>query len=184
MDTIVGIIVLGIIGLVVFKIYKAGSRPKEEDVLERWSAHLPGGAESGDDFLNRVETELYDRNPAFQKSRSNFMGKMMTNGQPMVRVTFDTIHSCYISYDAVGKDLCLSYALHKKNSILYLVPWLGPILFRILEVIFLNERNGLLAFTAVTLDCTRKVTDALIDELDLDRSAVKIKEASGVLGPL
>ncbi len=173
-----------VIGLVIMTVLRLSGRPKEEDVLERWSALLPGQAISGGEFLLQVEQELADRNPEFQQSQMNFVGKVGTSGQPGIKVKYDMVQSCFISYETVGKDLHLSYALHQKKSILYVIPIFGPILFRLLNVIYLHERNKLLAFTAVTIDCAKKVTDNLIDELDLDRNTVKIKEASGVLGPI
>ena len=114
----------------------------------------------------------------------NVVGKVGTAGQSAIQVQYDVIQSCFISYGTVGKDLHLNYALHQKKGILYVIPIFGPILFRLLNVIYLHERNKLLAFTVVTIDCVKKVTDNLIDELGLDRNTVKIKEASGVLGPL
>ncbi|MHB8858310.1 MAG: hypothetical protein ACYC6Z_02330 [Thermoleophilia bacterium] len=173
-----------IIGLGIVTVLRLSGRPKEEDVIERWSALLPGQAISGGEFLLQVEQELADRNPEFQQSQMNFVGKVGTTSQPGIKVKYDVIQSCFISYETVGTDLNLNYALHQKKSILYVIPIFGPILFRALNVIYLHERNKLLAFTAVTIDCVKKVTDNLIDELDLDRDVVKIKEASGVLGPL
>ena len=114
----------------------------------------------------------------------NFVGKLGATRTSAIKVTHDMVHSCFISYEVVGKDLHLNYALHQKKSVLYAVPFLGWILYHMLNVVYLQERNKLLAFTAVTIDCVKKVTDNLIDELGLDRASVKIKEASGVLGPL
>lgn len=173
-----------IIGLVIATVIRLSGRPKEEDVIERWSALLPGQAISGGEFLLQVESELSERHSDFKQSQSNFVGKVGGTGQPSIKVTHDLVHSCFISYETLGKDLHLNYALHQKKSILYVIPIFGPILFRLLNVIYLHERNKLLAFTAVTVDCAKRVTDNLIDELGLDRDAVKIKEASGVLGPL
>ena len=165
-------------------VLRLSGQPKEEDVIERWSALLPGQAISGGEFLIQVEQELTDRNPDFQQAQMNFVSKVGTTGQPGIKIKYDVVQSCFISYETVGKDLHLNYALHQKKSILYVVPIFGPILYRLLNVIYLHERNKLLAFTAITIDCVKKVTDNLIDELDLDRGTVKIKEASGVLGPL
>ena len=173
-----------IIGLVIATVLRMSGRPKEEDVIERWSALLPGSAASGGEFLLQVEQELADRNPEFQQSQMSFVGKVGTPGQPAIKIKYDMVQSCFISYETVGNDLHLNYALHQKKSILYVIPIFGPILFRLLNVIYLHERNKLLAFTAVTIDCVKKVTDNLIDELDLDRDAVKVREASGSLGPL
>ena len=94
------------------------------------------------------------------------------------------VHSCFIGYEVVGKDLHLNYALHQKKSVLYTIPLFGWILYHMLNVIYLQERNKLIAFTVVTIDCVKKVTDNLVDELGLDRDDVKIKAASGALGPL
>lgn len=173
-----------IVGLVIVTVLRLSGRPKEEEVIERWSALLPGQAVSGGEFLIQIEQELAERNPEFQQSQMNFVGKVGILGQLAIKVKYDTVQSCFISYETVGKDLHLNYALHQKKSILYVIPIFGPILFRLLNVIYLHERNRLLAFTAVTIDCVKKVTDDLIDELDLDRNTVKIKEASGILGPL
>ena len=145
---------------------------------------LPGQAISGGEFLLQIEQELADRNSVIEQSQTNFVGKVGTTGQPAIKVKYDMVHSCFISYETVGKDLHLNYALHQKKTIFYVIPIFGPILFRLLNVIYLHERNKLLAFTAVTIDCVKKVTDNLIDELGLDRDSVRIKEASGLLGPL
>lgn len=179
-----GILVVIIIGLVIVTFFRLSGRPKEEDVIERWSALLPGQAESGGEFLLQVEQELAERDPAFQQSQTDFVGKLGVSGQPAIKVNYDLVYSCFISYEIVGQDLHLSYALHEKKSIIYLIPIFGRILSHMLNVIYLQERNKLLAFTASTIDCVKKVTDNLIDELGLDRDSVKIKEASGVLGPL
>lgn len=173
-----------IIGLVAVTVLRLSGRPKEEDVIERWGALLPGQAVSGGEFLLQVEQELTDRNPEFQQSQMNFVSKVGTSGQAAIKVKYDLVQSCFISYETVGNDLHLNYALHQKKSILFVIPIIGPILFRLLNVIYLHERNKLLAFTAVTVDCVKTVTDNLIDELGLDRDTVKIKEASGVLGPI
>lgn len=173
-----------IIGMAIATVLRLSGRPKEEEVIERWNALLPGQAVSGGEFLLQMEQELANRNPEFQQSQVNFVGKVGVTGQSAIKVKYDMVQACFISYETVGKDLHLNYALHQKKSILYVIPIFGPILFRLLNVIYLHERNKLLAFTAVTIDCVKKVTDNLIDELDLDRDTVKIKEASGVLGPL
>lgn len=179
-----GVFWILVIGLVIMTVLRLSGRPKEEDVLERWSALLPGQAISGGEFLLQLEAELSDRHSGFKQSQMNFVGKVGGSGQAAIKVTYDMVHSCFISYETLGKDLHLNYALHQKKGILYVIPIFGPILFRLLNVIYLHERNKLLAFTAVTVDCVKQVTDNLIDELGLDRDNVKIKEASGVLGPL
>jgi hypothetical protein len=173
-----------VVGLVIVTILRLSGRPKEEDVIERWSALLPGQAISGGEFLLQLEEELSDRHSDFKQSQMSFVGKVGGTGQPAIKVTYDMVHSCFVSYESLGRDLHLNYALHQKKSILYAVPIFGPMFFRLLNVIYLHERNKLLAFTAVTIDCVKTVTDNLIDELGLDRDSVKVKEASGVLGPL
>ncbi|MBI5870074.1 MAG: hypothetical protein HZB44_03830 [Actinobacteria bacterium] len=179
-----GFLMVVLIGLGIVTIIRLSGRPKEEDILERWSALLPGQAISGGEFLLQVEQELINRNPDFKQTQMNFMGKLGATGVAAIKVSYDMVHSCFISYEVVGKDLHLNYALHLKKSALYAVPIFGWILYHMLNVVYLHERNRLIAFTAVTIDCVKKVTDNLIDELGLDRDAVKIKEASGVLGPL
>jgi hypothetical protein len=114
----------------------------------------------------------------------NFVGKLGVAGGSAIKVSHDLVHSCFVDYEVIGKDLHLNYALHRKKSILYAIPIFGWFLAHMLNVVYLHERNKLIAFTAVTLDCVKKVTDNLVDELGLDRNSVKIKEASGVLGPL
>ena len=179
-----GFLVIVLIGLGIVTVIRLSGRPKEEDVLERWSALLPGQAISGGEFLLQLEQELTDRHSDFKQSQMNFVGKLGATGTSAIKVTHDMVHSCFISYEVVGTELNLNYALHQKKSVLYAVPFLGWILYHMLNVVYLQERNKLLAFTAVTIDCVKKVTDNLIDELGLDRASVKIKEASGVLGPL
>lgn len=179
-----GFLVIVLIGFGVATLVRLSGRPREEDVLERWSALLPGQAVSGGEFLLQVEQELADRNPEFKQSHMNFVGKLGVAEGSAVKVSHDLIHSCFVGYEAVGKDLHLNYALHHKKSILYVIPIFGWILAHMLNVVYLQERNKLIAFTAVTLDCVKKVTDNLVDELGLDRDSVKIKEASGVLGPI
>lgn len=179
-----GFLVIVLIGFGIVTLVRLNGRPKEEDVLERWSALLPGQAVSGGEFLLQVEQELADRNPEFKQSQTNFMGKLGATGGSVIKVSHDMVHSCFIGYEVVGKDLHLNYALHLKKSVLYAVPIFGWILYHMLNVVYLHERNKLIAFTAVTIDCVKKVTDNIIDELGLDRDSVRIKEASGVLGPL
>lgn len=179
-----GFLVVVLIGLGIVTIVRLNGRPKEEDVMERWSALLPGQAVSGGEFLLQVESELSDKHSDFKQSQMNFVGKVGGSGQAAIKVTYDMVHACFISYETLGKDLHLNYALHQKKSALYTVPFLGWILYHMLNVVYLHERNKLLAFTAVTVDCVKKVTDNLIDELGMDRDSVKIKEASGVLGAL
>ncbi|MHB0914591.1 MAG: hypothetical protein ACYC4M_02765 [Thermoleophilia bacterium] len=184
MDQIFGFFFVVLVIVTVIKLAKLGGRPREEEVLERWSALLPEQAVSGGEFLIQVESELADRNSSFQQAQFTFTEGLGSNGQPAIKVNYSSVYSCFISYETVGKDLHLNYALHQKSSMLYAIPIFGPILYRWLNVIYLHERNKLIAFTAVTIDSVKKVTDNLIDELGLDRDNVKIKEASGVLGPL
>lgn len=179
-----GFLAIVLIGLGIVTVIRLSGRPKEEDVLERWSALLPGQAISGGEFLLQVEQELTDRNSEFKQSQMAFMGKLGAKGGEAIKVSYDMVHSCFIGYEVVGKDLHLNYALHLKKSVIYAVPIFGWVLYHMLNVVYLQERNKLLAFTAVTLDCVRNVTDNLSDELGLSRDDVKIKEASGVLGPL
>ncbi|MDO8736403.1 MAG: hypothetical protein Q7K29_04900 [Thermoleophilia bacterium] len=58
-----GFLVILLIGLGIVTVIRLSGRPKEEDVLERWSALLPGQAISGGEFLLQLEQELTDRNP-------------------------------------------------------------------------------------------------------------------------
>ncbi|MCL4473897.1 MAG: hypothetical protein M1455_08170 [Actinobacteria bacterium] len=179
-----GLFVIVLIGFGIATLIRLSGRPKEEDVLERWSALLPGQAISGGEFLLQVEQELTERNPEFKQSQMDFMGKLGAKGGEAIKVSHDMVHSCFIGYEVVGKDLHLNYALHLKKSVFYAIPFFGWVLAHMLNVVYLHERNKLIAFSAVTLDCVRKVTENLSDELGLSRDDVKIKAASGVLGPL
>lgn len=96
---VVVLIVLGIVTM-----FRLSGRPKEEDVMERWSALPPGQAISGGEFLLQVEPELSDRHPDFKQSQMNFVGKVGGSGQPAIKVTYDMVHTCFISYETLGKD--------------------------------------------------------------------------------
>jgi len=184
MEEFFGFLLVVLVVITVIKLFMLTGRPREDEVIERWSAHIPGQSTVGDEFMLQVENELAERNPSFQQSQTSFTDGMGSAGQPAIKVNYNSVYSCFISYETVGQDLCLNYALHQKSSILYAIPIFGPLFYRWMNVIYLHERNKLIAFTSVTIDCARKVADNIVEELGIDKDSVKIKEASGVLGPL
>lgn len=173
--------------LISFIIYKLSKYTmlKEDEVIERWGTLLPGQAESGNVFLDSIDTELDRRNPSFSKGRIQYLEKLPTfSGQPAIKIKYDMTHSCYISYEAVGTDLHLSFVLLEKKSIFYAIPIFGTLLYHWFNVVYVHERNSLIAFTSVVMDCVKEITDELIDELGLDRASINVQAASGALGPL
>lgn len=175
----------GLIILIIVAVVRAflGSGPREDEVVERWSTLLPGRAENGKEFLDLVEAELDARNSPFKGFVIALGAGLTSSGQPAIKVVFSHVYSSFVSYEQVGKDLHLTWALHEKTTWLYSIPFIGPVLYRWWNVVSLHDRNKLLAFSEFTLDCTRNVAESLMDKFNIDKTK-RIKESSGKLGPL
>jgi len=173
-----------IIGGIIFVISRlAGSKSNEDEAMERWSALLPGRAESGTEFLDMVNTELEVKSNPFNTHNVKIGGSLATPGQPAIRIYQNNVYSCFISYEEVGKDLHITWTLHEKTSWLYSIPLIGSILYGWWHVVSLRDRNKLLAFSAFTKSCAENVVDSLMDKYNLDKSKLN-RATSGKLGPL
>lgn len=191
LDLILGVISLffyaifiGIIALVVLtiaRISNVSGRPIEENVVQRWGAYLPGQKQAGEEFLSLADDEFAKRRAPFSQERINF--GLAGQGGPALRIIYSSVYSSYITYEATGEDLSLHYVLYRKGSWFYSIPWLGPIVFRLLNVIYVHEHNRLIGFATVTIECAKEAAATLMDKLDVDKTK-RIKESSGQLGPL
>lgn len=175
----------GLVVLVIVAVIRAlsGSGPREDEVAERWSALIPGRRDSGQEFLDLVQAELDARNSLFNGFGMALGAGLTSAGQPAIRIVYNTVFSCFISYEQVGKDLHLTWTLHEKTTWLYSIPFIGPMLYRWWSVVSILDRNKVLAFSAFTLDCTRNVAESLMDKFKIDKTG-RLKESSGKLGPL
>lgn len=191
LDLIFGLITLffyavffGIFALIVLSIIRitnVSGRPVEENVVQRWGAYLPGQKQAGEEYLSLADQEFTNRNTPFAKERINF--GLAGQGGPALRIIYSSVYSSYITYEATGNDLSLHYVLYRKGSWFYAIPWIGPIVYRLLNVIYVHEHNKLIGFATVTIECAKEAAGTLMDKLDVDKSK-RIKESSGQLGPL
>ncbi|MBE0448943.1 MAG: hypothetical protein IBX64_12790 [Actinobacteria bacterium] len=170
-----------LIVLIIIRVINVSGRPVEENVVQRWGAYLPGQKQAGEEYLTLCEQEFSKRKTNFSQERINFgLGKQ---AGPAVRIVFSKVYSTYITYEATGEDLSLHYVLYRKGGWFYAIPWVGLILYRLLNVIYVHEHNRLIGFASVTIDCAKEAAGTLMDKLDVDKSK-RIKESSGQLGPL
>ncbi len=172
---------IAVVALSIYRVLNLSGRPVEENVIQRWGTYLPGHAQAGEDYLALADEEFAGRKTIFQKERMNF--GLRGQGQPAIKIQFSSVYSCYITYEPTGTDLSLHYILYRKNSLFYQVPYFGPILFKITNVIFVQDHNRLIGFGSVTIDCAKEAAKTLMDKLDMD-STDRIKESSGQLGPI
>ncbi|MHB8871909.1 MAG: hypothetical protein ACYC5G_05645 [Candidatus Doudnabacteria bacterium] len=177
-------IFLGIGTLLVFSIIRiinVSGRPVEENVVQRWGAYLAGQNQAGEEYLSLAEQEFTNRSTTFPMERIEFGGR--SRSVPALRIKYSSVYSSYITYEVTGVDLSLHYVLYRKGSWFYAIPWVGIIVFRLLNVIYVHEHNKLIGFASVTIDSAKEAAGTLMDKLDVDKTK-RIKESSGQLGPL
>lgn len=172
---------IALIVLTIVRISNVSGRPVEENVVQRWGAYLSGQKQAGEEYLSLADQEFINRGSPFTKERINF--GLAGQGGPAIRVIYSTIYSSYISYEVIGNDLSLHYVLYRKGSWFYAIPGIGPIVYRLLNVIYVHEYNKLIGFASMTIDCAKEAAGTLMDKFDMDKSK-RIKESSGQLGPL
>ena len=172
---------LALIVLTIIRISNVSGRPVEENVVQRWGAYLPGQKQAGEEYLSLAEEEFSKRNTSFGMERISF--GLTGQGGPAIRIVFSSVHSSYITYDAIGDDLTLHYVLYRKNSWFYAIPWIGPLVYRLLNIVYVHEYNKLNGFASLTIDCAKEAAGTLMDKFDIDKTK-RIKESSGQLGPL
>ncbi|MHB8142998.1 MAG: hypothetical protein ACYDGX_04975 [Thermoleophilia bacterium] len=174
-------LVVAIVVLSIARILNLSGRPVEENVIQRWGAYLPGHVSAGEDYLRLADEEFAGRKTSFAKERMNF--GLRGQGQPALQIKFSSVYSCYITYEPTGVDLNLHYILYRKSSMFYEIPYIGPLFYRLTNVISVQDHNRLYGFGSVTIDCAKEAASALMDKLDMDKAG-RIKESSGQLGPL
>lgn len=162
-------------------ISKSGIIP-EEEIIERWSAFLTDQADKADEFLTMVESELDVRGCPYDIGKKTFMTGFVKSN-PFVKIKLNFAYSCYVGYEAVGKDIYLTWSIREKISFIYRIPLLGPVLYRIFHVVSFIDRNKLLAFASFTKDCTENAVEAMADKYKIEKPKMA-KASSGKLGPL
>lgn len=165
--------------VIIASFIRFSNTPKENEVLERWSAFLTGQVESDEEFLSLIETELDARDCPYDFNAIS----LGISGDRAIRVNFSYKFNAFISCETIGKDLQITWILHEKPSWLYGIPFIGPALYRIWNIVTVVDRNQLLAFGAFTKSCTENVVDSIMDEHDLDKTRL-VRQSSGKLGPL
>jgi len=170
-----------VIVLVVVTVLRLSSQPKEGNVVQRWSAYIPGQKQVGDEYLSLAEQEFTKRKTGLSKERVNF--GLAGKGGPALRIIYSPTYSSYITYETTGDDISLHYILYRRGDWFYGIPMIGPILFRLLNNIYVHDHNKLIGFASMTIDCAKEAGGTLMDKFDMDKSK-KIKESSGQLGPL
>lgn len=181
MLSITGIFWILIIVLIVATILRLTKNLKEENVVQRWGAYLPGQNQAGEEYLALAEQEIAKRNTNFSKERINF--GLTGQGGPALRIVYSPTYSSYLTYDITGDDLFLHYVLYRRGDWFYSIPFLGKILFRLFKNIYVHDHNKLIGFASVTIDCAKEAAGNLMDKFSMDKSK-RIKESSGLLGPL
>ena len=166
--------------LVVAALRMSGSRPKEENVIQRWGAYLPGKKEAGEEYLELAEKEFTGRNTDLSHERINF-GLAGKDG-PAIRIKYSPTYSSYITYDTTGDDLTLHYVLYRRADFLYAIPMVGWMFFRLFHNVFVHDHNKLISFASMTIDCAKEAAGDLMDKFNMDRT--KIRPSSGKLGAL
>ncbi len=182
MLSLTGIFWILIIVLIVATILRLTKNLKEENVVQRWDAYIPGKKEAGEEYLTLAEQEYSRRNADFSRERINF--GLQGKGAPALRIVYNSLYSSYFTYETTGDDLTLHYILYRKNGgLFYQIPLLGRALFRLLNAIYVHEHNKLIGFASMTIDCAKEAAGSLMDKFDMDK-AKKLKPSSGLLGPL
>jgi len=171
---------IAVVVLSVIRILNLSGRPVEENVVERWGTYLPGHADAGEDYLTLADEEFDGRKTGFQKERMNF--GLRGQGQPAIKIKFNAIYHCFITYEPTGTDLNLHYIMYRKINMFYQVPYFGPVIFKLMNIMFVQDQNRLMGFGAVTIDCAKEAASTLMDQLDVDKTD-KIRDSSGQLGP-
>lgn len=172
---------VAVVVLSIVRILNLSGRPAEKNVIQRWGSYLPGHAAAGEDYLALADEELTGRKTSFQKERTNF--GLRGQGQPAVMIKFSSVYSAYFTYEATGTDLYLHYILYRRYSLFYEMPYFGPTLYRIMDVVSVQDHNRLIGFASVTIDCAKEAAMTLMDKLEIDKTG-RIRESSGQLGPL
>src|SRR3989304_872336 len=91
-----------LIVLIVATVLRLSKSPKEENVVQRWGAYIPGQKQAGDEYLALAEQEFAKRNTNFSKERINF--GLTGQGVPALRIVYSPTYSSYITYDITGDD--------------------------------------------------------------------------------
>lgn len=170
-----------IIVLIVATILRLSNSPKEENVVQRWGAYIPGQKQAGEEYLELAQQELINRGTGLHNERINF--GLVGKGSPALRIVFSPTYSSYITYETSGDDLFLHYILYRKGDWFYSIPFVGKILFRLFKNIYVHDHNRLIGFASMSIDCAKEAAGNLMDKFNLDKSK-RIKESSGQLGPL
>lgn len=170
-----------IIVLIVATIFRLTKNLKEENVVQRWGAHLPGRKDAGEEYLDLAEQEFIQRGTALKNERINF--GLTGQGASALRIVYSPTYSSYITYDITGDDLFLHYVLYRRGDWFYSIPILGKLLFRLFKNVYVHDHNKLIGFASVTIDCAKEAAGNLMDKFSMDKSK-RIKESSGQLGPL
>lgn len=172
---------IALIVITIIRISNVSGRPVEENVVQRWGAYIPGQSQAGEEYLSLSEQEFTKRNTPFNRERISF--GIGGQGSPAFRIIYSSVYSTYISYEVTGNDLSLHYVLYRKGSWFYAIPWIGPLVYRLLNAIYVHEHNKLIGFASMTIDCAKEAAGTLMDKFDIDKTK-KIRESSGQLGPL
>ena len=181
MSSVFSFFMIVIIALVVITVLRMGSRPKEENVVQRWGAYLPGKKEAGEEYLEMAEKEFANRNTDLRHERIFF--KLASKEGPALRIIHSPTYSSYIAYDTTGDDLFLHYVLYRRGDFLYEIPWVGWLFFRLFHNVFVHDHNKLIGFASMTIDCAKEAAGDLMDKFNMDRSK-GIRPSSGKLGAL
>lgn len=156
---------------------------KLENILQRWSANMPGMANQFDDFFKKVINEFEKKQTGLQAEWVN-VGSLFGSKRTMLSIGWDR-YKCYIGAIVFGIDLLCTWDLYDPKNTIFGASVDNRADNRAAGFFKsdFNEVNELEAFATVCLDCARIAAEKIFDENNLDKARLK-KPSSGVLGPL
>jgi hypothetical protein len=164
----------------IFSIFRV-NKYSEESVMQRWSAMLPGLANSGPEFLDRVEKELRTKKIVNNPARRMIPRKLSSSlSDELILCKTNVDYCCYIGYNAIGDDLYLHWLVQDNSDRrIYRIPIIGPYFKKGTFTL----TNRIISFTTAVHSAVLNVTDQFIDEQNIDSSKVN-RKSSGKLGPI
>jgi hypothetical protein len=170
-------VIILLIVIIIFKVNKYS----EESVIQRWNTMLPGLANLGPEFLDRVENELKTRKIVSNPARRMIPRKLSsTLSDELILCKESADYCCYIGYNIIGGDLYLHWLVQDNSDrSIYRIPFFGPLLKK--NTFALISR--VISFTTAVHSAVLNVTDQIIDEQNVDRTKVN-RKSSGKFGPI
>lgn len=171
---------LTVLAFLLAKGMRARHQITENQVASRWDRLIPGKAQKKEEFFAKVRQEIKKKELGRPVAEANVSAGAF--GRPETYIVVENgDHSCYIGAVVEGTDLHANWALRRKLSSLYLMPGIGPALYKLFHGSDFNKVNRINAFADVVLDCAGQAAFDISDGT-IERKVER--KRSGKLGPL